>query len=211
MEAKYGAQYVRLYREHWWWRAREAIVLDLLRRCGRGRVRRSLMWAVAMHCRFRRFPSSERSGGSKLTKTCSTLPGHSASGSRPARSAIRFTMTRRGALTWSRPSTSSSISTMTGRPFPPWPPCCGRADCWSSPFRRSSCCGTTTTRSTTIAVGTPPDACGSRSTAKGWNSCRCDTSSEPSSFPSSWCGSPTQSVREKWPSTASQGRRSMRP
>ncbi len=31
MEASYGAQYARLYREHWWWRAREAIVLSLLR------------------------------------------------------------------------------------------------------------------------------------------------------------------------------------
>ncbi len=31
MEATYAAQYARLYREHWWWRAREAILLDLLR------------------------------------------------------------------------------------------------------------------------------------------------------------------------------------
>jgi len=31
MEASYGAQYARLYREHWWWRAREAVLLDILR------------------------------------------------------------------------------------------------------------------------------------------------------------------------------------
>jgi SAM-dependent methyltransferase len=31
MEASYGAQYARLYREHWWWRAREVVVLDVLR------------------------------------------------------------------------------------------------------------------------------------------------------------------------------------
>jgi len=31
MDPSYGAQYARLYREHWWWRAREAILLDLLR------------------------------------------------------------------------------------------------------------------------------------------------------------------------------------
>jgi 2-polyprenyl-3-methyl-5-hydroxy-6-metoxy-1,4-benzoquinol methylase len=31
MEPSYGAQYARLYREHWWWRAREAVLLDLLR------------------------------------------------------------------------------------------------------------------------------------------------------------------------------------
>jgi 2-polyprenyl-3-methyl-5-hydroxy-6-metoxy-1,4-benzoquinol methylase len=34
MEASYGAQYARLYREHWWWRAREAIVVDVLRSLG---------------------------------------------------------------------------------------------------------------------------------------------------------------------------------
>jgi SAM-dependent methyltransferase len=31
MEASYGAQYARLYREHWWWRAREVVILDVLR------------------------------------------------------------------------------------------------------------------------------------------------------------------------------------
>jgi SAM-dependent methyltransferase len=31
MESNYGAQYARLYHEHWWWRAREAVLLDLLR------------------------------------------------------------------------------------------------------------------------------------------------------------------------------------
>jgi SAM-dependent methyltransferase len=31
MESSYGARYARLYREHWWWRAREAVLLDLLR------------------------------------------------------------------------------------------------------------------------------------------------------------------------------------
>ena len=31
MESSYGAQYARLYREHWWWRAREAVLLDMLR------------------------------------------------------------------------------------------------------------------------------------------------------------------------------------
>jgi SAM-dependent methyltransferase len=31
MDPSYGAHYARLYREHWWWRAREAILIDLLR------------------------------------------------------------------------------------------------------------------------------------------------------------------------------------
>jgi SAM-dependent methyltransferase len=31
MEATYGARYAQLYREHWWWRARSAILMDLLR------------------------------------------------------------------------------------------------------------------------------------------------------------------------------------
>jgi SAM-dependent methyltransferase len=31
MQAPYAASYARLYREHWWWRSREAILLDLLR------------------------------------------------------------------------------------------------------------------------------------------------------------------------------------
>lgn len=32
MDEQYGAQYAALYRGHWWWRAREAYLLDLLRR-----------------------------------------------------------------------------------------------------------------------------------------------------------------------------------
>jgi SAM-dependent methyltransferase len=31
MDQEYGANYARTYREHWWWRAREAILLDILR------------------------------------------------------------------------------------------------------------------------------------------------------------------------------------
>src|SRR5262245_24938681 len=31
MDREYAAGYARLYREHWWWRAREAIVVDTLR------------------------------------------------------------------------------------------------------------------------------------------------------------------------------------
>jgi 2-polyprenyl-3-methyl-5-hydroxy-6-metoxy-1,4-benzoquinol methylase len=31
MAGSYGAQYARLYREHWWWRARETVLLDILR------------------------------------------------------------------------------------------------------------------------------------------------------------------------------------
>jgi SAM-dependent methyltransferase len=31
MESSYGAQYARLYRQHWWWRAREAVLIDMLR------------------------------------------------------------------------------------------------------------------------------------------------------------------------------------
>jgi SAM-dependent methyltransferase len=31
MESTYGAHYAELYRQHWWWRAREAVILDLLR------------------------------------------------------------------------------------------------------------------------------------------------------------------------------------
>ena len=31
MDREYGAAYARTYREHWWWRAREAILLDTLR------------------------------------------------------------------------------------------------------------------------------------------------------------------------------------
>lgn len=34
MEAAYAERYRRLYEEHWWWRAREAMVLDLLERLG---------------------------------------------------------------------------------------------------------------------------------------------------------------------------------
>src|SRR5262249_24604101 len=30
MQAPYAAEYRRLYHEHWWWRSREAILLDLL-------------------------------------------------------------------------------------------------------------------------------------------------------------------------------------
>lgn len=36
MEADYSAAYARLYREHWWWRAREAILLEKLREILRG-------------------------------------------------------------------------------------------------------------------------------------------------------------------------------
>jgi SAM-dependent methyltransferase len=32
MQTDYAATYARLYREHWWWRARETIVVDVLRR-----------------------------------------------------------------------------------------------------------------------------------------------------------------------------------
>jgi SAM-dependent methyltransferase len=32
MDPRYGAQYARLYREHWWWRAREAYLTRLLDR-----------------------------------------------------------------------------------------------------------------------------------------------------------------------------------
>jgi hypothetical protein len=31
MEGDYGALYARLYREHWWWRARETVLMDTLR------------------------------------------------------------------------------------------------------------------------------------------------------------------------------------
>lgn len=31
MEGDYGALYARLYREHWWWQAREAVLMDTLR------------------------------------------------------------------------------------------------------------------------------------------------------------------------------------
>jgi SAM-dependent methyltransferase len=31
MESSYAAQYARLYREHWWWRAREVVILETLR------------------------------------------------------------------------------------------------------------------------------------------------------------------------------------
>ncbi|WP_435020448.1 class I SAM-dependent methyltransferase [Tundrisphaera sp. TA3] len=34
MQAPYAAAYARLYREHWWWRSREAILLDLIRSLG---------------------------------------------------------------------------------------------------------------------------------------------------------------------------------
>ncbi|QDV38972.1 class I SAM-dependent DNA methyltransferase [Tautonia plasticadhaerens] len=34
MQSDYGAVYSRLYREHWWWRAREQILLDRLRGMG---------------------------------------------------------------------------------------------------------------------------------------------------------------------------------
>ena len=37
MEASYAAQYGELYRRHWWWRAREAVVLQTLRRVRAGR------------------------------------------------------------------------------------------------------------------------------------------------------------------------------
>jgi SAM-dependent methyltransferase len=36
MLESYGAIYARLYREHWWWRAREAIVLRAIRQAGLG-------------------------------------------------------------------------------------------------------------------------------------------------------------------------------
>src|SRR5271165_3918894 len=42
--------------------------------CGCSQVRRSLMWAAEMHCRFPHYLSSGRFGGSKLTRTSSTLP-----------------------------------------------------------------------------------------------------------------------------------------
>lgn len=32
MQSEYGVQYARLYREHWWWQAREAIVIATIRR-----------------------------------------------------------------------------------------------------------------------------------------------------------------------------------
>ncbi|MBV8381660.1 MAG: class I SAM-dependent methyltransferase, partial [Planctomycetaceae bacterium] len=31
MEGDYGALYARLYREHWWWQAREAVLMETLR------------------------------------------------------------------------------------------------------------------------------------------------------------------------------------
>jgi SAM-dependent methyltransferase len=31
LKGSYSAEYARLYKEHWWWRSREAILLDLLR------------------------------------------------------------------------------------------------------------------------------------------------------------------------------------
>jgi 2-polyprenyl-3-methyl-5-hydroxy-6-metoxy-1,4-benzoquinol methylase len=32
MDAEYGARYAELYRRHWWWRARERVILDALHR-----------------------------------------------------------------------------------------------------------------------------------------------------------------------------------
>ena len=39
MEPEYGARYRELYEKHWWWRARERVVLETLRREGHGRLR----------------------------------------------------------------------------------------------------------------------------------------------------------------------------
>jgi SAM-dependent methyltransferase len=37
MDEEYGRSYERLYREHWWWRARERLIVRELRRCIGGR------------------------------------------------------------------------------------------------------------------------------------------------------------------------------
>ena len=39
MEPEYGARYRELYERHWWWRARERVVLETLSRQGAGKVR----------------------------------------------------------------------------------------------------------------------------------------------------------------------------
>ena len=36
MEADYSAAYARLYREHWWWRVRETILVEKLRELLKG-------------------------------------------------------------------------------------------------------------------------------------------------------------------------------
>jgi len=33
VDAEYAQEYRRLYQQHWWWRARESLILDQLRRC----------------------------------------------------------------------------------------------------------------------------------------------------------------------------------
>lgn len=39
MDAEYGARYRELYERHWWWRARERVVLATLEKHGHGRLR----------------------------------------------------------------------------------------------------------------------------------------------------------------------------
>lgn len=42
MDPEYGARYRELYRRHWWWRARERVVLAALQRHGSGRLQNIL-------------------------------------------------------------------------------------------------------------------------------------------------------------------------
>lgn len=39
MDAEYGARYRELYERHWWWRAREGVILAELRKHGRGHIK----------------------------------------------------------------------------------------------------------------------------------------------------------------------------
>jgi len=43
MDRRYASQYRLLYERHWWWRARERVILELLRRCGLPRGQETIL------------------------------------------------------------------------------------------------------------------------------------------------------------------------
>ena len=73
MQQPYAAEYNRLYHEHWWWRSREAILLDVLAKFCPRRGDLDILDVGCGDGLF--FPELERSGGSvasRSTRACST-------------------------------------------------------------------------------------------------------------------------------------------
>ena len=157
-DTTYGLEYARLYREHWWWRGREAILLRPARRVlagprrPRGPGRRLRRRPVLPPARAR----SAGSGGSRSTRNCSTRTGpyRDRISTRPLGDPAyrgedwRFDLITALDVIEHIDDDRAAVAAMAAMLRP------GGLICSRS--RRSRCSGTSTTRSTATTAATPP-------------------------------------------------------